>query len=178
MVPQNGANLGNWGSKFCDPQNGTSLRGTTFWQIFLHYRRGSPYLREKSSDFDEIWYLVQYGRYWTRRQSHDQKLIFLSWKSAFWPLLTERFERNFVRGSRTACRQRPRDKNCKFLNSKMATAAILKIVSEDNSASDRLISSNFYKVKQNGVLKKDCDKNWQLQISKIEDGGRPPFWNC
>ena len=56
MVPQNGANLGNWGSKFCDPQNGTSLRGTTFWQIFLHYRRGSPYLSEKSSDFDEIWY--------------------------------------------------------------------------------------------------------------------------
>ena len=30
------------------------------------------------------------------------------------------FQRNFALGSRTACRQRPRDKNCKFLKSKMA----------------------------------------------------------
>ena len=27
-----------------------------FGKFFLHYRRGSPYLSEKSSDFDEIWY--------------------------------------------------------------------------------------------------------------------------
>jgi len=31
-----------------------------------------------------------------------------------------RFRRNFVCGSRTACWQRPHDKNCKFLKSKMA----------------------------------------------------------
>ena len=31
-----------------------------------------------------------------------------------------RFQRNFVRGSRTACRQGLHDKNCKFLKSKMA----------------------------------------------------------
>jgi len=31
-----------------------------------------------------------------------------------------RFQRNFAQKSRTACRQRPRDKICKFLKSKMA----------------------------------------------------------
>jgi len=29
------------------------------------------------------------------------------------------FQRNIATGSRTACRQRPRDKNCKLLKSKM-----------------------------------------------------------
>ena len=39
-----------------------------------------------------------------------------------------RFQRNFVRGSRTACRQGPDDKNCNFfLNPRWRTAAILKI---------------------------------------------------
>ena len=39
-----------------------------------------------------------------------------------------RFQRNFVRGSRTIGRQGLRDKNCKFSESNMRTAAILKIV--------------------------------------------------
>jgi len=39
-----------------------------------------------------------------------------------------RFRRNFVWGSRMACRQRPHDKNCNFQNPTWRTAAILKIV--------------------------------------------------
>ena len=39
-----------------------------------------------------------------------------------------RVQRNFVRESRAACRRGLQDKNCKFLKSKIATAAILKIV--------------------------------------------------
>ena len=39
-----------------------------------------------------------------------------------------RFQRNFVRGSRTECRRGLHDKNYKFLKSKWRTAAVLKIV--------------------------------------------------
>jgi len=60
-------------------------------------------------------------------------------------------------------------KTVNFLIPRWRTAAILKIVSVDNSASDRLISANFYKVKQNGVLKKDCDKNCRFRKSKMAD---------
>ena len=62
--------------------------------------------------------------------SRDQKLKFLKLKMATAAILKitfghnhqpiVRFQRNFVRESETACRQRPRDKNCKFLKSKMA----------------------------------------------------------
>ena len=38
----------------------------------------SPYLSEKSSDFDEI----EFFRYWTRLQTRDQKLQFLKFKMA------------------------------------------------------------------------------------------------
>ena len=43
------------------------------------------------------------------------KIVFLAiTQLIFW------FQRNFALGSRTACQQRPRDKNCKFLKSKTA----------------------------------------------------------
>jgi len=41
-------------------------------------------------------------------------------KIAFFAITRVRFWRYFVWGSRTACRQKPHDKNCKFLKSKTA----------------------------------------------------------
>ena len=75
--------------------------------------------------------LVYCIRYWTRWQPRDQKLKFLKFKMAAAAILKigflaiihrpiVRFQRNFVRSSRTACRYGLHDKNCKFLKSKMA----------------------------------------------------------
>ena len=71
--------------------------------------------------------LVHYIRYWTRWQSRDEKLNFLKsaaiLKIAFLAITQKpivRFQRNFVWGSRMACRQGLHDKNCKFSKSKMA----------------------------------------------------------
>jgi len=72
-----------------------------------------------------------YIRYWTRLQSRDQKSQILEFKMAATAILKfaflvithrpiVRFRRNFVCGSKMSCRQRPRDKNCKFLKSNMA----------------------------------------------------------
>jgi len=135
-----------------------------------------------------------------------------------------RFQRNFVWGSRTACRQGFHDKSCKFLKckmadgrhfenrkiaisqwkivrfwwnlvhcirywtrwqsrdekfnflkSKMAVAAILKIpFIGHNSSTDCQISAKFCMSMQNGMSTRPT---WQkLQIFKIHDGGRLPFW--
>ena len=86
----------------------------------------SPYLSEKSSDFDEIWYTTL-----DIEQSRDEKLNFLKSKMAVAAILKiaflaithepiVRYQQNFVGGSRMACRQGLHDKNCKFLKSKMA----------------------------------------------------------
>jgi len=85
------------------------------------------------------WNMAHYSRYWTRWQSRYQKLKFLKFKMAATAILKiafiaithrpiVRFQRNFVWGSWTACRQRPRHKNCKLQNPRFRTAAILKIV--------------------------------------------------
>ena len=78
----------------------------------------SPYLSEKSSDFDKIWY--------TKSEiEHDDSHVTIL-KIAFLVITHQpivRFQRNFVWGSRTACQQGLHDKNCKFLKSKMADAA-------------------------------------------------------
>ena len=83
--------------------------------------------------------MIHYIRYWTRLQSHDQKL--------------------------------------KFLKFKVADTAILKIAFLD--ITHRLISVQFCMRKQNGMSTR---AKWQnLQIFKIQDGRRPPFWkslNC
>jgi len=86
----------------------------------------SPYLSEKSSDFDKIWYTTAY----IEPHDSDVKLKFLKFKMAVAAILKialaithqpiVRFQRHFVRGSRTACRQGLHDKNCKFLKYKMA----------------------------------------------------------
>jgi len=111
-----------------------------------------------------------------------------------------RFQRNFVRGSRTACRYGLHDKNCKFLKSKIMIKLgtlhqILNLwQSRDkkteifeiqdgggrhlenrffghNSSTDCPISAKFFTRKQNSM------STWQkLQIFKIQDGGQPPFW--
>ena len=94
--------------------------------------RKSPYISEKSSDFDEIWYTtsdIEPGC--SNLQSRDQKLKFLKFKMAAAAILKiafvainhrpiVRFQRNFERGSRTACWQGLRDKKCKRVKSKMA----------------------------------------------------------
>jgi len=95
----------------------------------------SPYLSEKSSDFDEIWYTIANIE---PDESHMTKIKIYKIQDGGGGRLENRFfghqpivrfHRNFVRGSKTACQQRPRDKNCTFLKSKMAdAAAILKIV--------------------------------------------------
>ena len=85
-----------------------------------------------------LWNLIHYIRYWTRLRSRDQKLKFFIFEVVTAAILKNRFlaithqpivrcQRNFASGSRKACPQNPRDKNCKFLKCKM-TAAILKIV--------------------------------------------------
>jgi len=43
-----------------------------------------------------------------------------------------RFQRNFVRGSRTVCRQGLDDKNCKFLKFNMADGRHFKIIKSPN----------------------------------------------
>jgi len=89
----------------------------------------SLYLSEKLSDFDEIF--LHYIMYWTRLQSRVRKLKFLEFKMAAAAILKitflatthrpiVRFRRNFVCGSRTACRQKLHDKNCKVLKSNLA----------------------------------------------------------
>jgi len=78
------------------------------------------------------WNLVHNIRYWTRLRSRDQKLKLLKFEMAVAAILKiaflgithqpiVRYQRNFAPpGSRTACRQRPHDKNCKFSKSKIA----------------------------------------------------------
>jgi len=75
------------------------------------------------------WNLEDYSRYWTHslvtknwnfwssrwRQPTSWKSLFLA--ITYQPIVW--FQRNFALGNRTACRQRPRDKNCKFSKSKM-----------------------------------------------------------
>ena len=89
----------------------------------------SPYLSLKSSDYDQIWYNTADIE---PNDSHViNNCIFKnsrwrrppSWKSRFLAITHRpivRFQRNFVRGSRTACRQGLDDKNCNFLKFKMA----------------------------------------------------------
>ena len=85
------------------------------------------------------WTLVHNIRYWTWLRSRDQKLKFLKFdittaailKIAFLAITHQpivRYQRNFAAGNRTACRQRPHDKNCKFSKSKMAAAPAWKSV--------------------------------------------------
>ena len=83
----------------------------------------SPYLREKSSDFDKIWYTTADMNPMTVTwpeieifESQDGAAAIL--KIAFLaithrPIL--RFQQNFVWGSRMACRQGLDDKNCNVL---------------------------------------------------------------
>ena len=92
---------------------------------------------QKSSDFDKIWYTTADNE---PDDSHvTKKLKLLKFKMAAAAILKivflaiihrriVRFQRNIVRGSRTACRYGLHDKNCKFLKSKMVDGRHLKIV--------------------------------------------------
>jgi len=95
----------------------------------------SPYLSEKSCDFDKIWYTTADIE---PHESHVTKLKFLKFKVASAAILKiaflaitdqpiVRFQLNFVGGSRTACRQGLHDKICKFLKSKMANGRHFEI---------------------------------------------------
>jgi len=87
----------------------------------------SPYLSEKSCEFDKI----RYTTFIDPHGSHETKnWIFFKFKMAAAAMLKIAilainhqpivwFQRNFSLGNRTACRQRPGDKNCKFSKSKM-----------------------------------------------------------
>jgi len=117
-------------------QNGMLTKATGQKMQILRWRTAailkivkSPYLSEKLSDFDEIWYTtsdIEPSCIVTK------KMIFLEFKMAATAILKfdflviiyqpiVRFRRNFVWGSRLmACRQRSHDKNCKFSKSNMA----------------------------------------------------------
>ena len=112
-------------------QNGMSIRATgQKMQFFLNPRWRttaifkivkSPYLSEKLSDFMKFGTLQQMlnpiAVTWPKIKSFK---IQDGGDSHFENRFFGRFRRNFVRGSRTACRRRPHEKNCKFLKSKMA----------------------------------------------------------
>ena len=86
----------------------------------------SPYLSEKSSDFDEIWYttadIEPIRVTWPKIEIHkiqdggrrhlENRFLTITHQ----PIV--RFQQNFVRGSGTACRQRSRNKilKCKMVN--------------------------------------------------------------
>ena len=128
-------------AKFCTrKQNGMSIRAA--WQklqIFKIEDGGRPpfwkwlrlkstYLSEKSSDFDEIWYTTSDIE---PDYSHVTKSKILKiqhgggrhLENRFLAIIHRpivRFQRNFVRESRTVCRRGLHDKNYKCLKSKMA----------------------------------------------------------
>jgi len=85
-----------------------------------------------------------------------------------------RFRWNSVHYSKCRTQLQSRDQKLKFLEFKMAATAILKIAFfGHNSSTDCLISAKFCVRKQNGMPTKAWRK---LQLLKIQDGGRPPFW--
>ena len=103
--------------QFCDVITNPRWRTAAILKIAK-----SPYLSEKSSDFDQIWYTTADIE---PNDSHVTKNWFFKFnlKIAFLAITRRpivRFQRNFVRGCRTACRQGLDDKNCNFLQSKMA----------------------------------------------------------
>jgi len=108
------------------------------------------------------------------------------------------FQRNFALGSRTAWRQKPRDKNCNcfkcqmadfdkiwhtdslvtknwnFQNSRCWRPPSWKSIFFDHNSTDCSISAKFCMRKHNGMSTR---ATWRkLQIIKIQDCGRPPFW--
>ena len=118
-----------WTTKMCPAMHYCDVITNPRWRraAILKISK-SPYLSEKSSDFDKIWYTTADNE---PDESRDQKLKFLKFKMAaaaifkigFLAIIhrwVDRFQRNFVRGSRTACRYGLHNKNCKCLKSKMA----------------------------------------------------------
>ena len=95
-----------------------------------------------------------------------------------WPIV--RFQQNYVRGSRTACRQGLADKNCKFFKSKMADGRHFENrFFGHKSSTDCPISTKFCMRKQNSMLTRTTGQ--KMQMCKIQDSRRPPFWkslNC
>jgi len=82
-----------------------------------------PYLGEKSCDFDKTWYTTadiephesHMTKNWKFQKFKMAAAAIL--KIAFLVIIHRpivRFQRNFVPGSRTACRRGLHDKNCKF----------------------------------------------------------------
>jgi len=127
-------------------QNGMSTRAT--WQklpIFKMQDGRQPPLWKSLNRHISVKnrpILVKFGKLQqilNRWQSRDQKLKFSKFKMAAAAILKidflaityrpiVRFQRNFVWGSRTACRQRLNDKICKFFKSKMADGRHFEIV--------------------------------------------------
>jgi len=80
-----------------------------------------------------------------------------------------RFHRNFVWGSRTAGWQGLHDKNCKFLKSKMADDAILKIVKSPYLSEK---SSDFDEIRCTIEMLNPIAVTWpKIEIFWIQDGG-------
>ena len=123
------------------------------------------------------WNLVHYIRYWTLWQSRDQVLNFKHFNTADGRHIKNRsrltdFSEMFSPGSRTACRHRQRDINCKFLKSKMVKATILKIVispylSEKSSNFEILYTATDFELNEHHMI-----KNEKVALDRLQVG-----WN-
>ena len=112
--------------QYCDVTTNSRWRTAAILKIAK-----SPYLSEKSSDFDKIWYTT------ADIEPHDSHVT-----------------KNWIQDGRG------RHLKNRFFG--------------HNSSADSRISAKFCMRKQNVMSTR---ATWQkLQIFKIQDGGRPPFW--
>ena len=94
--------------QYCDVTTNPRCRTAAILKIAK-----SPYLSQKSSDFDEIWYTTSD----IEPDYSHVTLKCLKFKMAAAAILKIDF---FTAGSRKVCKRGLHDKNCKFLKSKMA----------------------------------------------------------
>jgi len=179
-------------AKFCTrKQNGMSIRAA--WQklqIFKIQDGGRPpfwkwlrlkstYLSEKSSNFDETWYTASYI-------ALDDSLVTKNWnfynlkmaaaailKIAFSAITHRsivRFQRNFLWGSRTACRYGLHDKNCKFFKIQDGRRPpFWKWLNRHISVKNRPILMKLGTLHQ--ILNLMTVKWRKIEFFKIQDGG-------
>jgi len=88
----------------------------------------------------------------------------------------EKISMQDVRGSRTAYRQRPRDKNYIFKNPRWRRAAILKIVKSPYLSKTLSDFDDIWYTTADSAPD-DSHDHWPIiKIFKIQDGRRPPSW--
>jgi len=125
-----------WTTKMCPAMQYCDVTKNPRWRTAAILKIAkSPYLSQKSSDFDEIWYT-------TSAIEPDYSHVTKNWKKI-----------------------KIQDGGGRHLENRFLG---------HNSSTDCPSSTKFCMRKQNGMSTR---ATWQkLQIYKIQDGGRPPFW--